>query len=164
MNIYALKTAFEETVQPAPSHGLIAAEQAWQYFKAVLMQELDEPHCEEFGFSMSAAAYFDGNNLHIDESRFQVYFGRLIDAQKGQTWSTAEISFYYRYEMNDRLLALMNDLKQQDIETAFCSSDDPKHISQKIKTVFEFADQRHLIWNEIRELQIIQSSFQFWIQ
>lgn len=164
MNIYALKIQFEQTVQPAPSHALIGAEQAWKYFEAAILQRLDDVLCEEFGFSMSAASYFDGAHVHMDENLFQVYFGRLIDAEKGQPWHTAEINFYYRYEMNARLRLLLSELRQQDIETAFCSSEDEKIICQKVDTVFAFANERRLIWDEIRDLKPVQSSFHFWIQ
>jgi hypothetical protein len=164
MNIYTLKTQMESIVQPAPLHVLVSAEQAWGEFKKMLSEDLDEDYCEEFGFSTSLASHFDGKEVHTDENLFQIYFGRLIDADKGYPWRTAEINFYYRYEMNTELQHLLSELKQQDIEIFYCKSEDERRIRQKIDTVFAFADEKHRIWRAVRELKPILSSFHFWIQ
>lgn len=94
MNIYTLKTQFEEMVLPSSSHTLVNAQQAWEIFKASVRDGLDENYCEELGFSTSVASYYDGKSVHYDEDQFQVYFGRLIDAEKGYPWRTAEVNFY----------------------------------------------------------------------
>ncbi|MCE1252105.1 MAG: hypothetical protein LWX83_00985 [Anaerolineae bacterium] len=164
MNIYELKNWLEQNVESTPQKNPLEAAQAWDVFKTSLNQGPDEAHCEELGFSMSAAVYLKGGNLFVDEDRFQIYFGRLIDAKINKTWRTAEIIFYYRYEMNARLIDLLSDLKQQDIETAFCSSEEKQEIFRKVETVFNFADRQQLIWDEVRRLKAVQSSFHFWIQ
>ena len=145
MNIFMFKMQLEQIVQPPPLHSLISAEQAWMNFKAPIKECLDEAYCEEFGFSMSMASHFDGAHILTDENLFQVYFSRLIDAKKGYSWQFADINFYYRYKMNAKLRFLLAKLRQQNIETAFCRSEDEKVIRQKFDTVFTFADEQKLI-------------------
>jgi hypothetical protein len=83
MDIFTFKLQFEQIVQPAPPHSLISAEQAWSYFKTSVKERIDDAYCEEFGFSASVASSFDGTCMHSDENLFQVYFGRMVDAEKG---------------------------------------------------------------------------------
>ncbi|HZU86731.1 MAG TPA: hypothetical protein VFF78_04580 [Anaerolineaceae bacterium] len=164
MNIYTFKTQLESELHPAPLHTLVSAEQAWGYFKTAMSEYLEDADCEELGFSASVASHYDGNKTQVDENLFQIYFGRLIDAKKGHPWHTAEINFYYRYAMNAELRSLLNELPQQDIEVAYCASEDAGIIRQKIDTVFTFADGHPAIWDAIRELSPTLASFHFWIQ
>jgi hypothetical protein len=164
MNIYTFKKQFEEKVQPAPSQPPIAAEQAWSIFKESILQGLDETRCEEIGFSLSTASYRDGKTVRRDENLFQVYFGRLIDAEEACAWHTAEINFYYRYAMNVKLRFLLSELHQQEIEMAFCSREESGVIRQKMETFFDFAFKQKSIWDEIRCLETVQTYFHFWMQ
>ncbi len=164
MNIYTLKKQFEQMLHPAPSYTLIGAEPAWEYFTTAIKSGLDKSYCEELGFSMGMASHSEGNNGHTDENLFQVYFGRLIDAEEKSAWRTAEINFYYRYEMNANLGWLLSEHPQEDIETAFCSREDEDGVRRKIETVCVFAKERRAIWDEIRELNPVQSNYHFWIQ
>jgi hypothetical protein len=164
MNIYTFKNQFEQFLQPAPTHALIAAGAAWEQFKLTAQTKLDEPTCEELSFSLSHATYREGNKVRTDETLFQVYFGRLIDAQGACSWRTAEINFYYRYPMNDRLRSLLTHLHPQDLETAFCGTDDAEAIQEKINALFAYADSQVAIWDALRGMQPFQSSFHFWIQ
>lgn len=163
MDIYTFKTRFENLLQPPPDHSLVNAEQAWTYFKASLREDLAEEACEELGFSVSIANHFDGKTLRSDESLFQIYFGRLIDAVKGHPWQTAEINFYYRYPMNEELHCLLAELQKQDVETAYCKSEDQNIINQKTAAIFAFADEKRRIWDAVRQLTPSSADFHFWI-
>jgi hypothetical protein len=163
MTIYTFKSQFEQTVKPGPAHRLIHAEQAWAYLKETIHQPILQAFSEELGFSMSTASYSDGHKVQTDENLFQIYFGRLIDAVKGSPWHTAEIYFYYRYEMNARLRDLLSALQPQDVETAFLHTEDEKLVCQKMNAIFAFADQQQLFWDEVRELSPVVSSFEFLI-
>jgi hypothetical protein len=164
MNIFTFKQQFELIVQPPPSCALIGAKQAWENFKSAVQERLEGAHCEEVGFSMSTAAHFDGTRLHSDENLFQIYFGRLIDAEKNESWRTAEINFYYRFEMDASLRRLLSGFQPHDFEIAFCSHEPQEQINQKIETVFAFAEQRQALWDEIWAMTPVESSFHFWIQ
>jgi hypothetical protein len=164
MDIYAFKRQFEERVRPAPLEALVSAEQAWSYFKESLPETVADEACEEAGFSVSLASYFQGHQLIVDENLFQIYFGRLIDARKASSWQTAEINFYYRYEINRQLTALLASLPRQDFEIARCASDEKNLSRQKIETLAAFGDEKRAIWEAVRALKPALADFHFWIQ
>jgi hypothetical protein len=164
MNIYTFQKQFIQQVQPPPTGQLIGPLAAWNFLKDAVRSKLDEPTCTEFGFAISAATHFDGKQLLIDENQFQVYFGALIDAARNQAWHTAEINFYYRYPMYAGLRQILLHLQQQEIETAFCSHDDPVSIQKKLNSVFTFADGQTETWRAIQDIEPAQTNFHFWIQ
>jgi hypothetical protein len=157
MDIYTLKIKLEGKVRPAPLQSLVSVELAWGYFKQFIRNDLDEDHCEEFGFSVSEV-------VHGEDILFQIYFGRLIDAVKEHPWRTAEINFYFEYGINSELRLLLMEYPQCDIETAYCTSEEKKVIGQKIDAVIAFADEKQRIWDAVRNLTPVNSSYHFWIQ
>jgi hypothetical protein len=163
MDIATLKSRFESTLQPAPDHTLIDVQPAWEFFKTSMGEGPDGEYCEEFGFSFSEAEHFDGSRLIRNPDQFQVYFGRLIDVDDGHPWRTAEIDFYYRYAMTAELRSLLYALPVQDIETAYCKADGEDAIRRKIETVTAYADGQPAIWEALRGLEPVTSSFRFWV-
>ncbi len=163
MNIGDLKKSFNHAIQPDPLQPILECSQAWGYFKDLLPLVPEGSENEEFGFSFSLATINDGKKSQIDPNLFQVYFGRLIDAEKGSDWSTAEINFYYRYEMTDNLRKLLNALPADNIETAYLFSEGLPAISNKRAKVLNFADRQTGIWAEIKPLKPTLASYHFWV-
>jgi|WetSurMetagenome_2_1015567.scaffolds.fasta_scaffold443630_1 hypothetical protein len=163
MNLSELKKSFESVIQPDPLQPIVECSLAWAYFKAFLLQFPEGEEWDEFGVSFSFANINDGITSRTDPNLFQVYFGRLIDAEKNIGWSTAEIDFYYHFEMNPRLSVLLAALPKEDVETNYGVSEGMPVIQQKMAEVMGFADQQTEIWNEIKQLKPILASYHFWV-
>jgi hypothetical protein len=163
MKIGELKQTFESVIQPDPQQPIVDCAQAWAFFKEFLKLFPDGDENEEFGFSFSFANINDGITSKIDADFFQVYFGRLIDAKIDTEWHTAEINFYYRFEMNANLSRLLAALPKEDIETAFYLLEGMPVILNKESEVIDFADHQSEIWNELKQLIPVLASYHFWV-
>jgi hypothetical protein len=163
MNIGELKKSYNNAIQPDPLQPIVECSLAWGCFKELLTLVPDGAENEEFGFSFGLANINDGITSKIDPNLFQVYFGRLIDAEKGSGWSTAEIDFYYRFEMTDNLRKLLNALPCENVETAYFFKEGQPAISDKRTEVVYFADLQTEIWAEIRPLKPTLASYHFWV-
>ena len=163
MKIAELKASFDSAIQPDPHQPIATCAQAWSLFKEFLQAFPEDENCEEFGFSFSRAKAEDGKTSKTDSNLFEVYFGRLIDAKKNLEWQTAEIDFYYRFEMNAYLSRLLAALPKEDVETAYCLTEGLPVIQQKRMEVLDFADRQNKIWEEIKKLKPASTSYHFWI-
>lgn len=163
MKIGELKGNFDSVIQSDPHQPIVACAQAWTHFKTFIGLFPEGVENEEFGFSFSLATINDGITSKINPNMFQVYFGRLIDAKKNLEWQSAEIDFYYRFEMNENLSRLLAALPKEDVETAYSLTEGLPAIQQKRTQVFDFADHQIEIWEEIKQLTPANASYHFWI-
>ena len=163
MNIGELKKTYNNAIQPDPLQPIVECSQAWTHFKNFLPLIPEGSENEEFGFSFSLANINDGITSKIDPNLFQVYFGRLIDAEKGSDWRTAEINFYYRYQLTEKLQKLLNALPCENVETAYYYTEGQPAIFNKRAEVLNFADQQTKIWAEIKPLKPTLASYHFWV-
>jgi hypothetical protein len=108
------------------------------------------------------AAQYDGARVIQDETRFQLYFGRLIDFQSGEMARTVEINIYIRYAMNQELQALVDEQEVFNLEDAYCLAEGEAAIRQKLNAVFGFVDRRERLWKIITGLTPLQQEFQFY--
>jgi hypothetical protein len=163
MKIGDLKLTFESAIQPDPLQPIVGCAAAWAYFKDFLQLFPEGDENEEFGFSFSFANINDGITSRIESNLFQVYFGRLIDAEKNSEWRTAEINFYYRFEMNETLSELLALLPKEDVETAYYFKEGLSVIHKKQAKVVDFADSQQEIWKELKHLKPTLASYHFWV-
>jgi hypothetical protein len=163
MDIYSYKSQLECLVKPAPEDALVNAKQAWEFIKQSLVEAIDGENYEELGFSISLASYFEGKTLLINENQFELYIGRLIDADPGISWRTAEINFYYFYEMNPRIRSLLDGDQNTDIEVAYNTTDGKEDIHKKIDTFIGFVDSKQAVLEILRDLVPVRSSYSFWL-
>jgi hypothetical protein len=162
MNIFELKQYFDSNIQPDPLGSIAACDQAWNHFKKFLQLFPEGESCEEFGISFGFANINDGLTSWVDQELFQVYFGRLIDGEKDAGWCTAEIDFYYRFEMNEKLSALLAALPKEDVETAYCLAEGQSVIHKKQLEIIEYADAQVEIWEEIKKQTPKVADYHFW--
>lgn len=163
MKISEFKQTFDKAIQPDPLQPIVDCAQAWTWFKEFLNLFPEGEENEELGFSFSFATINDGISSRIEPDLFQVYFGRLIDAEKNFSWRTAEIDFYCRFPMNANLSALLANLPKEDVETAFYINEGLPSINKKKAEVIDFADKQSKIWEEIKQLEPTLASYHFWV-
>jgi hypothetical protein len=163
MDIYTFKKHFEGQVQPTPAQVLVSAEAAWACFLATLWEPQPAILANAAAFSAGAASYFDGHTRSVDETLFQIYFGRIIDAPPGQPWSFAELDFYYRFEMRPELRHWLTAPSAHETEIAYSLAEGEDVIRQKHADLAAFVEARHRLWDEVRELKPGTADFHFWI-
>lgn len=157
MNIYSFKSQFEAETAP------LGIETLWKYLGSWVRTNPDQEYCEEFSFSVSEAEYMDGKKIIRDDTLFQVYFGRLIDAEKNSPWNSAEINIYLRYKMAPELRVLLNELKTCEIEDAYRLSDDKGLIFRKLDQFIAFIDTQADVWTALRNHTPVLREIQFFI-
>jgi hypothetical protein len=163
MDIYSYKSQLESLVKPAPDQTLVNARLAWEFIKPSLLEAIDGENYEELGFSISLASYFEGKTLLINEDQFEFYIGRLIDADPGINWRTAEINFYYFYEMNPELRSLLNGDQNPDIDVAYNTTDGKEEIYKRVDTFIGFVDSKQAVLEILRDLVPVRSSYSLWL-
>ncbi len=160
MNLSEFKQQFEAAV--SASEGPASIEAVWLAFNASLSSLLDDETCEEFGFSAGWAAHQEASRPVEDRSRFQIYFGRLIDLSSQGRQRTVEINVYYRYLMTAELQAWMDDRLAFDREAAFCLADGKDVIGQKLAAFFDFVDRQQRLWETVRGFAPESRDIQFY--
>ena len=160
MNIYLLKNHFDAHFQAGKP--AFYAEPAWAIFKAAVRTGLDEDFSEELKFGFGPAALAEGFKVIRAENQFQIYFGRLIDAGPGQRWRTAEIDFYFRYDLTPELGSLLAAFTSPDFEVFYTKTDPQAEIDAKIDAFFAFADRQQAFWDAVRSLPV-RASYSFWL-
>jgi hypothetical protein len=167
MDLATFKAQLEAEIRPNPTGPPVQVEKAWAILCAALNAPPDEASCEALSFSLSFASIHEGKVIHVDKTRFQIYFGWLIDAAAGSAsagWRTIEINFYYRYAMTGHLARILAALPAQDVETAYCRGEEKAAIDQKIALVTAYAAERREMWDAVRSMEPVTASYQFWVQ
>ena len=139
-----------------------SAEQAWAVFKAAIQQGLDEDYSEEIKIGFGEATFYDGFQVIRNENQFQIYFGRLIDADPGNRWRSVEIDFYFRYDLTHELSRLLAEFSSLDFEIFYAKTHPRREVEQKIAAFFAFGDQRQAFWDAVRSLEP-RASYSFWL-
>jgi hypothetical protein len=155
MDIYTFKKQFKAAMQPEnPS---LPLEQTWEVFKQFLIQQVEQEYCEEFSFGTGLVS-------RKSEDRYQIYFGRLIDAVKECRWQTAEINLYIEYKMDPAIRQLLPELPAQDIEDATRISDDQALIRQKLEGFIDAVDQLIPLFHILQNRTPVLREIQFYLQ
>jgi hypothetical protein len=162
MDIYTLKTRFEAIPSSPPSP--VAVEAVWRLYVETLREQVEDEDSEEFGFSAGVAEYRVGSRVIRDESLYQVYFGRLIDARKGCAWQTAEMWTYVRYPMNRASLGGAEKLDEVNVEGALRLSEGGTLIRQKLDAYMGSIAQIENLWAAVRTKSPHLLDVQFTIQ
>jgi hypothetical protein len=161
MDIYQLKTQFEAIHPSTPSPATVAA--LWRLYSETLREQVDDEDSEEYAFSAGVAEYRNGSRIIRDESLYQVYFGRLIDARKGCAWHTGEMYAFVRYPINRDFLCLIHDLGDFNVENAFRLSDGETVVRKKLDAFLASIDQQIGLWAAVRTHMPILQDIQFTI-
>jgi|WetSurMetagenome_2_1015567.scaffolds.fasta_scaffold791550_1 hypothetical protein len=162
MDIYNLKARFDAIQPSSPSPACVEA--VWRLYSETLREQVEDEDSEEFGFSAGVAEYRVGSRVVRDESLYQVYFGRLIDARKGCAWQTAEMWTYVRYPMNQVSLGVAEKLDEVCVEGALRLSDGGALIRQKLDAYMGSIAQIEDLWAAVRTQPPLLLDVQFTIQ
>lgn len=164
MDIYALKAHFEAELYRGPARRLAAAEPAWACFRAAARLRPDGAAGEAISFSLGLAAQRQGRAVTVDATRFQVYFGRLIDSDGRQPWRVADVTFYFRFPLTQALAGWLAAGGGRDLEAAFGAADGEAAIAAKLAPVWAGAEAAEPVWPLLRGLVPTTASFEFLLQ
>ena len=129
----------------------LTCEQAWRGFKDFLELRPDGEFCEEIKFCVDLidkhSQIHDGHTGTL----LQIYFGRLIDARKGQPWATIEIDFYFNVSIAGPLPHWAGESNVINKEFCLCLDHDADHLRWQMAEFIQYVDQLSALWQTVHE-------------
>ena len=148
MDAIELKRTLDRSLGPASGGRRVDAESAWDELRTMLRHPPDGTAYQELCFSL--------NEDEERPDRLLLYLGWLMDAEKGLTWRTFELSLYYRYALTPALADLLDDLRRHSFDTALeADPADPDLVGTFLRRV----DSAGPVWDALRELPIETSDY-----
>jgi hypothetical protein len=163
VTIGSFRNQFDELFESHSPDSQKDCREVWLKFARFLFQEPENWKSEEVAINLGDTTGKEVKLPTKEPSLFQVYFGRLIDANPGMAWKTVEINFYFRYEKNDRLNQWLHSMSLQEKEIYINLAEGPKVIKSKREELIRYADAQTALWDELSRLQPVAEDHYFYV-